>query len=356
MMKLTKLFRFFTTHILADKNMKKKFTVLFLAFCVTFFMYAQQPVLTKIGTYKCGLQPKQVLFSPDSKFIIMPLLNDNGFDVFSISEKKIVKRIVPPEASKLGFAEGLFIPQKNVFLVSQMTTAKVYEYSYPDFEHKRTISTEGKWSKFIAFCSEKQLLAVSNWISNNVTIIDYKLGVCTRMIPTAAAPRGLYFIEGGKNLICLSFDDGLLEKFEVATGKKLQSVKVEKGALRHIVLNADETKAYISDMYHRMIYEINLKSFSITAKTRVFNNPNTIKLYKDRWLFVSSRGPNNPQDYTKRSLQNGKIQIIDTNSMTVVKSFEGGNQPTGLDISPDGKYLCFSNFQDANIELYEIQN
>ena len=75
---------------------------------------------------------------------------------------------------------------------------------------------------------------------------------------------------------------------------------------------------------------------------------------KNRWLFVSSRGPNNKEDYTKRSPENGKIQIIDTQTMKVIQAFEGGNQPTGLDISPDGKYLCFSNFPDENIELYEI--
>ena len=53
-------------------------------------------------------------------------------------------------------------------------------------------------------------------------------------------------------------------------------------------------------------------------------------------------------------LKTGKICIIDTETMKVIKSFEGGNQPTGLDISLDDKILCFSNFQDGNIELYNI--
>ena len=71
-------------------------------------------------------------------------------------------------------------------------------------------------------------------------------------------------------------------------------------------------------------------------------------------FFVSCRGKNNHVDYTLRSLENGKICRIDTETMKVIKSFEGGNQPTGLDISLDGKILCFSNFQDGNIELYNI--
>lgn len=335
--------------------MKKLILFSLLTFLGVAFLNAEQPALTKIGTYKCGRQPKQVLFSPDSKYIIMPLLDDTGFDIFSVQEKKIIKRINPPNSAKVGFAEGLFIPEKNVFLVSQMTTANLYEYTYPGFEYKRTIPTTGNWSKFIAFNSQKQLLAVSNWVSNDVSIIDYKTGECLRKITTGAAPRGLYFIENGKSIISLSFDAGLIEKFEVQSGKRLNFVKIDNAAMRHIVLNDTQTKAYVSDMYHRLVYEVDLTTFTITAKTQVFNNPNTIKLYNDRWLFVSSRGPNNKEDYTKRSPENGKIQVIDTQTMEVVISFEGGNQPTGLDISPDGKYLCFSNFLDQNIELYEIK-
>ena len=334
--------------------MKKLILFSLLTFLGVTFLNAEQPALTKIGTYKCGRQPKQVLFSPDSKYIIMPLLDDTGFDIFSVQEKKIIKRINPPNSAKVGFAEGLFIPEKGIFLVSQMTTANVYEYSYPGFEYKRTIPTTGNWSKFIACSSERQLLAVSNWVSNDVSIIDYKSGQCLRKISTGAAPRGLYFLENGKTIISLSFDDGLIEKYDVDSGKELSHIKIQNAAMRHIVLNKDSSKAYVSDMYHRMIYEINLATFTITAKTQVFNNPNTIKLYNDRWLFVSSRGPNNKEDYTKRSPENGKIQLIDTTTMKVILSFEGGNQPTGLDVSPDGKYLCFSNFQDENIELYEI--
>jgi len=120
-------------------------------------------------------------------------------------------------------------------------------------------------------------------------------------------------------------------------------------------VNQAGTHAYVSDMYFKTVYDIDLSTFKINKQIKVFNNPNTIDLYGDRWLFVSCRGPNNPEDYTKRSPKNGKIYIIDTKDMTEVSNFEGGNQPTGLDVSNNGKYLCFSNFQDKNIELYSIE-
>ena len=341
--------------------MKKKFIIFCLlilsafVFCEEYEKSTTGPFLTKLGTFPCGQQPKQVLFSPDSKFIALPLLDDKGFDLFSVAEKKVIKRITPPNAEQLGFAEGLFIKEKNVFLVSQMTTGNLYEYSYPDFQLKRTIKTGGNWSKFIAYNPQKDILAVSNWLSNTVSIIDYKTGKLIKTLKTAAAPRGLLFTEKGENIIVLCFDGGKIQKFAVETGTKLAEKSVEKSAMRHIVPSISENRAYVSDMYYGKIYEIDTNSLEIIREVKVHNNPNTIALANSKWLFVSCRGKNNPVDYTLRSPENGKIYIIDTTTMAVEKIFTGGNQPTGLDISPDGKTLCFSNFQDGNIELYSIE-
>lgn len=314
------------------------------------------PILKKIGTYKCGRQPKQVLFTPDDDFIIMPLLDENGFDIFDVEKKQIVKRINPPNANKVGFVEGLFIPEKKAFFISQMTTGNIYEYSYPDFEYKRTVSTEGTWSKFIVWSEEKQLIAVSNWVSNDISLIDYDTGTVVRKIPAAKAPRGLYFLDGGNSILSLSFEGGKIQKFDVETGKKLDEIYINTSAMRHVVLNDEKTKAFISDMYYAKIYCLDLESFKITDVVKVYINPNTIDLHNNRWLFVSSRGYNNPNDYTKRSPYNGKITVIDTNDMSIVSTYEGGNQPTGLDVSNNGKLLCSSNFQDANIDLYSIEH
>ena len=173
-------------------------------------------------------------------------------------------------------------------------------------------------------------------------------------LKTSASPRGLLFTDNGKSIIVLCFDGGKIQKFNTESGELIKETVVKKSAMRHIVSSSDDKKAYVSDMYFRQIYEIDLSTLEILRKVQVHNNPNTIALANGRWLFVSCRGKNNPVDYTLRSLENGKICIIDTETMKVIKSFEGGNQPTGLDISLDGKILCFSNFQDGNIELYNI--
>jgi DNA-binding beta-propeller fold protein YncE len=71
-------------------------------------------------------------------------------------------------------------------------------------------------------------------------------------------------------------------------------------------------------------------------------------------LFVSCRGPNDPETYLTRSPRNGRNAIIDLTTKKIIGTIEGGNQPTGLDVSNDGNYVCFSNFRDNNIEIYYI--
>mgnify|MGYP001237853684 CR=1 FL=1 len=84
-------------------------------------------------------------------------------------------------------------------------------------------------------------------------------------------------------------------------------------------------------------------------------NPNTIDLTPDgRWLFVSTRGPNNPESYLLRSLKPGRLEVFDLATKARVISMEGGTQPTGLDVSPDGALVAFTNFQDDAVELYRI--
>jgi sugar lactone lactonase YvrE len=48
------------------------------------------------------------------------------------------------------------------------------------------------------------------------------------------------------------------------------------------------------------------------------------------------------------------VLAIDTVSGKVLDALVGGNQTTGLDVSPDGRTLAFSDFLDDRVHLYTI--
>ena len=85
-------------------------------------------------------------------------------------------------------------------------------------------------------------------------------------------------------------------------------------------------------------------------------NINTICLSQDgKYLFASSRGRNNPDDYTIPGPDFGTVSLLSTKDLAVIDRVWGRNQPTGLAVSPDNNYLIFSDFLDDNLELYRIK-
>jgi sugar lactone lactonase YvrE len=48
------------------------------------------------------------------------------------------------------------------------------------------------------------------------------------------------------------------------------------------------------------------------------------------------------------------VLAIDAASGRVLDAIVGGNQTTGLDVSPDGRTLAFSDFLDNKVHLYTI--
>lgn len=319
--------------------------------------------LSPMGIYSCGHAPKQVNISPDNRYIYIPLLGGNGFEVFDKKTKKIIGLFGPEEfAEKEGFVEGLFIPEKNTFLVSQMNTSNIYEYDVSDPGapvFKRTIPAKGVWTKVIAYNKEINAIAASNWDSQDVSIIDYTSGKVTHQIKNLITPRGLMFSSDGKYLYIATFDGGTIHKYSTAAWKEKGKILVEKGsrkaAMRHIRISLDDSKIYVSDMMFNKIYEVDTASFKIAHTYSVGINTNSIDITEDgRYIYVSNRGPNNPESYLKKSLTPGTISILDLQEKKVIGTITGGTQPTGLDISPDGSYFVFSNFQDHTIELYAI--
>jgi DNA-binding beta-propeller fold protein YncE len=319
------------------------------------------PSVQLVGTFPCGVQPKQIMFTPDSRYVYIPLLEGNGFQIFDITAKKIKLCDYPAEyAKERYFVEGLFIKRngKWTFLVSQLTKASILEYDVSDFGNPvfiRAFKTGGSWPKMITYCEKLNVVAVSNWTSNSVAILNYETGKVITRIKNSPVPRGIIFTQDGKYLLIASFEGGIVERIDTATWKQSGRVLRKNGAMRHIVLTPDGKKCDVSNMMHNEVLEISIDPFKLDYTYKVGEKPNTIDLTSNgKYLFVSDRGPNNPKGYTIKSLIPGDVRIFDTAAHTLVKTIPGGTQPTGLDISPDDKMFASTNFQDDNFSLFEL--
>ena len=318
----------------------------------------KESMIEQVAVFKTGPHPKSVEFTPDGKYFASALLEGTGVDLFSTSTFQKVKTIeIPHQYAKLrNFVEIVFFTDRNEMWVSQMAANAIHVIDMKDYTYKLTIPTKGIWTKIIAMTNDHKFAFASNWESHDVSVIDVNQYKVIGKIKVAGIPRGMVTTADDKFLYVCIFSSGQIQKIDIASKKIVKTMKFPKGAKRHILLDRDKNILYVTDMYRGSIYVINPVDDKVIKEIPVDQKLNTAKLTPDgKYLFVSSRGPNNPETYLKKGYKFGKVYIIDTDTLTIKEWIWGRNQPTGLDISPDGKYMAFTNFLDNEVEYYRIK-
>jgi len=315
------------------------------------------PILRRIGEVRTGTQPKSVQYSPDGAAFVSPLLDGPGVEMYSSADpgSHTVLAPPPPWQSRVGFVETAFVKRRSELWVTQMTTGLVHVFSTADNSWVDSIATGGYYPKVITLSDDEKTAYVSNWVSNDVSVIDVDNRTVTARIPVGGTPRGMALSADQASLYVCIFDSGTVRKIDLAARKVVRTLSFGSGAMRHIVRDSRRNLFYASDMLRGRILVIDADRDVLAAQVDVDANLNTIALSPDgKYLFVSSRGPNNPNDYTKPGPSLGKVYCIDTGTMQIADWTWGGNQPTGLAVSPDGRQLAFTNFLDGTVERYAI--
>jgi YVTN family beta-propeller protein len=310
-------------------------------------------MLQSVVRFKCGRQPKQVLFTPDGKELWVSLLAGTkaGLEAYDplTGEKVASVALGGQEAVELIMTRD----GKTIF-ASQMSTSTVWVVDRGTRKVLRHFSSGGDFSKVLLLSPDEKTLYVSNWLSNDVSEIDPATGKFRRLIKTVATPRGLYVTPDSKWLYVAGFGHGEIQKIDLATGKGTVIFKTG-GSMRHVA--ADETKnvLYVGEFVKNDIYVVDLATDEVTKLADTDHRPNTIDLSPDgKVLYVSNRGKDNPKSYLIKGPEWGSVLAIDTASGKILDAIVGGNQCTGLDVSPDGTLLAFSDFLDYVIRIYAI--
>ena len=315
-------------------------------------LWLDQPdqLLHNLGVFNSGPAPKGVALTPDNKEAwVTRLVTSPAVGIYDPFTGNMLDEI---DLDGDGGVEVVFNADSTKAYVSQMQTAKVYEIDVATRQVERTFDTESAWSKIIELSPDGRTMFVANWSGDDVAEFDLESGQLRRRLPTVDTPRGLYATP--ERLYVAGFGAGELERIDLADGSR-HSIYTSGGALRHFA--ADETKGvlYISDMAKDCIWVMDLKTEEVRKFVDTESNPNTIDLSLDnKVLYVSNRGVNDPESYYNTGPEWGSILAFDTETGKILDAIVGGNQCTGLDVSPDGQYLIFTDFLDNRARFYEI--
>jgi DNA-binding beta-propeller fold protein YncE len=317
--------------------------------------------LERLREMPTGKQPKSAFFSPlaggrAGYRIIIPLLDEPGIDVFALSaagEIRFEKRLAVPGSRARGFAEALIDERRREIWVSNMEENRVYIFDLDTLGYKDFAGTGGAMPKVIVQSPAGDITAVSNWLSQTVCLFDSQSRQRLALIPVGGTPRGMAFSPEGDLLYTAIFDEPRVAVIDMAAQKMTASYRLYEGegAARSVLYS--EGKLFVSDMYRGTVNILDAGTGRLLKSVRAGPNINTIVLSPGgKRLYVSSRGRNNPDDYTKPGPDFGAVYVLRTEDLSLEERVWGRNQPTGLAVSPDGKYQVFTDFLDANLELY----
>ncbi len=305
-------------------------------------------------------RPKSVEFTPDGRFLVVAPLSGRRIDVLNSGDGSPAASLEIPGGYEkyTGYVESAFPPGRGELWVTQMYTDSIHVFSLLDFSWKRTISSGGIFPKVLCPHPDGRVF-VSNWVSQTVAALDGETGARVGKYQAGGTPRGLALSADGLSLYVANFDFGTIEVVDTVTMKRRKTLFNGQdglpagGAKRHLAVDPVMNRLYASDMSRGSVFALDLATMKLLAEIKVGEKTNTIKVSPDgAWLFVSTRGPNNATDYERKGPEFGEFLVIDAKTLTIMERHWGGNQPTGLAVSPDGQKIAFTDFLDHRLEIY----
>lgn len=308
-----------------------------------------------VSKVKTALEPKQVVFHPEFKLAFVSCMKGKKLQVFDCSGDglNLLKEFsFKSQCVEVAIYNNLCFVTLSKFSRIPGVTDKLAIIDIKSRKILSIISTGGNWSKVIKI-HPSGLIFVSNWRSDNLSIIDISdllQPKIIQLLPCGISPRGIAFIKSGeKGLVAAFYSRNIIEicqksskSFEVSFIGNPYDFPNFSGCMRDIVIDSRDQFAYISNLRRNLIHIYYISNRNIINSILVGKHPNSISFFDsaEKKLLVSCRESNT-------------VCLLDINTRKVEGCTESEiKKPTGLSIYPGG--FLVTSFEESLLELYKI--
>jgi len=304
----------------------------------------------KLGELKTEAAPNSIAFSPDGRELWVSLLGAPGIEVFDTATQQ---RLGSVDLGERGAVEAVFSKDGTTVYASQIGRAAVYAIDRETRKVRRTIQTGGAGARGLAVSPDGGTLFVANWESDDISQVDLASGRLARRIPTVGRPRGVYPSPDGKRLFVAGYRRGQLDVIDLATGEGAVVTRTD-GAFREVLADRAGARLYALDEGTDSAWILDAAGGRGRRLAATDTRPTTADLSPDgRVLYVASKGEAGSSE-DEPGPEWGSVLALDASTGKPLDAIVGGDQTAGLDVSPDGKRLAFTDFLDDRVQLYEV--
>ena len=288
-----------------------------------------------IATVPLGKRPRGIHASPDGLTIYVALSGSpiagpgvdesklpppdkkaDAIGVFDVRQNKL-SRLIPagsdPEEFDLS-KDGtlLYCSNEDVGLTSvvDIATGKVVA-SIPVGPEPEGVTTS----------PDGKLVYVTSEQAGTVAVIDTEAHKTIKTIPVGNRPRDVAFFPDGSKAYVTRENDGVISLIDVIRQQPVQTIELgPQGEIKpmSVILNADASKAYVSAGRGKRVFVVDTKTNEATGSFEVGDRPWGIGLSpNEKWLYTA----NGPSD---------DVSVVDLATNKVVKKIKVGTSPWGV--------------------------
>ena len=314
------------------------------------------PVLShKVASSHTASEPKQVCVDSTRKRAYVTCMRSQVLQEFSYENDELTLThdwSFPEQCVECEFREGLVYLTTTNFKRGVEQSSHLWLFNPVTGVVVSSVNTQGEWSKGIAIDEERKLIFVSNWHSNDISVIDFSDPVNMKVIQKVKceeAPRGLALRPDGV-ILATSF----YGRKVFAVGKIAGEYKIIKtsepfdsagysGNMRDILISPDGKIIWVTNLGRNMLIWYNAITLSPGGSISIPREPNSMRFMtaSNQIIGVSCR-------------KDGVVCLIDVKTKRPMGISELTEKlPTGLAPIEDG--FIVTNFDANSIELHKVR-
>jgi len=167
---------------------------------------------------------------------------------------------------------------------------------------------------------------ISNYYSNNISVVSVETGDVVHTISGGAQPVGVTVSQDGGMLYVTNIGSNSVLAINTKTNSIVSNITVGAGPLG-IIVSPDGANVYVSNSSDNTVSVINTATNTVATKIKVGLSPAGIII-----------SPDGNKVYVANSI-GGTISVINTTTNAIASTIALGSSPYGLSISPDGRTL-----------------
>jgi YVTN family beta-propeller protein len=212
------------------------------------------------------------------------------------------------------------------------------------------IKKVGKAPNFIALSPAGGKLYATSYATGELLGIDLTKNSVTQKVYVGSSPLGLAIADEGKTALVACRDSGTVSVVDLAAFRVIKDISFGAGSAakpNFVAMSPRGYRAYVSDGYSRegLLHIIDMRDRKVVGTLKMGVSPFAIAVSPTtEMVYVVMRG-------------NNEVWVVDPEKQVVVKKIvlDGGAEPSGIAITPDGKYVFVANNRTDNLSMIDAQ-